>query len=71
MLAALALLVLTNQHLLAQSDLLPCWNDGAAKKSIVDFVALVTTQGTADFVPLPERIATFDKDKFRPEKEKK
>ena len=29
-LAALALLVLTNQNLLAQSDPLPSWNDGAA-----------------------------------------
>lgn len=34
----------------AQSDPLPSWNDGAAKKSITDFVAKVTTQGSADFV---------------------
>jgi phosphoglycolate phosphatase-like HAD superfamily hydrolase len=46
----------------AQSDPLPSWNDGAAKKSIVDFVAGVTTAGTADFVPAEERIATFDND---------
>jgi phosphoglycolate phosphatase-like HAD superfamily hydrolase len=46
----------------AQTDPLPSWNDGAAKKSIVDFVARVTTQGGEDFVPSPERIAVFDND---------
>ena len=46
----------------AQSDPLPSWNDGAVKKSITDFVAHVTTQGAPDFVPVPERIATFDND---------
>jgi phosphoglycolate phosphatase-like HAD superfamily hydrolase len=46
----------------AQTDPLPSWNDGPAKKSITDFVARVTTQGGADFVPPAERIATFDND---------
>jgi phosphoglycolate phosphatase-like HAD superfamily hydrolase len=46
----------------AQSDPLPSWNDGPAKKSITDFVARVTTEGGADFVPIPERIAAFDND---------
>jgi len=46
----------------AQSDPLPSWNDGAVKKSITDFVARVTTQGGADFVPAEQRIATFDND---------
>ena len=44
------------------SDPLPSWNDGATKKSIIDFVARATTQGGADFVPPAERIATFDND---------
>ena len=35
-----------------QADALPSWNDGAAKKSIIDFVARVTAQGGADFVPV-------------------
>jgi haloacid dehalogenase-like hydrolase len=43
-------------------DPLPSWNDGAAKKSITEFVAKVTTVGSPDFVPVPERIATFDND---------
>src|SRR5271170_7695591 len=46
----------------AQTDPLPSWNDGAVKKSITDFVAKVTTAGSPDFVPVPERIATFDND---------
>ena len=46
----------------AQSDPLPSWNDGATKKSIVDFVGRVTREGGPDFVPVPERIATFDND---------
>jgi hypothetical protein len=41
---------------------LPSWNDGAVKKSITDFVARTTTAGSPDFVPVPERIATFDND---------
>jgi hypothetical protein len=45
----------------AQSDPLPSWNDGAAKKAITEFVARVTKDG-ADFVPPAARIATFDND---------
>ena len=46
----------------AQDDPLPSWNDGAVKKAITDFVARTTTQGSPDFVPPVERIATFDND---------
>src|SRR6058998_1503098 len=46
----------------AIADPLPSWNDGATKKSITDFVAKVTKEGSSDFVPVPERIATFDND---------
>jgi hypothetical protein len=41
---------------------LPSWNDGAAKQSIVDFVVAVTREGSPDFVPAWQRIATFDND---------
>ena len=44
------------------ADPLPSWNDGKAKQSIVNFVAKVTTEGSPDFVPPAERIATFDND---------
>ncbi len=43
-------------------DPLPSWNDGKTKQSIVAFVKKVTTPGSSDFVPPPERIATFDND---------
>jgi phosphoglycolate phosphatase-like HAD superfamily hydrolase len=43
-------------------DPLPSWNDGASKHAIVDFVTRVTKDGGPDFVPVPERIATFDND---------
>jgi phosphoserine phosphatase len=45
-----------------QSEGLPSWNDGPAKTSITAFVARVTTQGGPDFVPVEQRIATFDND---------
>ena len=46
----------------APSDPLASWNDGVSKRSIVDFVNRVTREGGPDFVPPPERIATFDND---------
>jgi hypothetical protein len=61
-LLAVLLCGLASQSALAQTDPLPSWNDGAVKKSITDFVARVTTQGGADFVPIEQRIATFDND---------
>ncbi|WP_414645347.1 hypothetical protein [Bradyrhizobium sp. 1(2017)] len=50
---------LTNRKAIAEPDPIPSWNDGATKKSITDFVARVTTQGGADFVPPAERIAVI------------
>ncbi|MGB6221273.1 HAD family hydrolase [Haloferula sp.] len=44
------------------ADPLPSWNDTSPKKAIIEFVKSVTTKGSADFVPAPERIATFDND---------
>ncbi|HEY3499354.1 MAG TPA: HAD family hydrolase [Polyangiaceae bacterium] len=44
------------------ADPLPSWNEGPTKQAIQSFVARVTTPGGADFVPVPERIATFDND---------
>jgi len=44
------------------ADPLPSWNNGPAKQSIITFVEKVTTPGSPDFVPVPERIATFDND---------
>jgi phosphoserine phosphatase len=41
---------------------LASWNDGSAKSAILDFVAHVTKEGGAGFVPPAERIAAFDND---------
>jgi hypothetical protein len=43
-------------------DPLPSWNDTAPKKAITAFVERVTREGSPDFVPPAERIATFDND---------
>ena len=43
-------------------DPLPSWNDGAAKKSILQFIARVTQEGSPEFVRPAERIAVFDND---------
>ena len=61
-LVSLGLAIWSGQAALAQADPLPSWNEGATKKSITDFVARVTTQGGPDFVPVDQRIATFDND---------
>ena len=44
------------------ADPLPSWNEGKTKQSIFDFVQRVTTPGSRDFVPEPERVAVFDND---------
>jgi phosphoglycolate phosphatase-like HAD superfamily hydrolase len=46
----------------AVDDPLPSWNETASKKAIVTFVDRVTKQGSPEFVPEAERIATFDND---------
>jgi len=46
----------------AQTDPLPSWNDGPTRQAIVEFVQKVTDKSSLDFVPQPERIATFDND---------
>jgi len=58
--AVLALLMLASAAFAA--DPLPSWNDTAPKKAIIAFVEKVTKPGSPDFVPVPERIATFDND---------
>ena len=46
----------------ASGGALPSWNDGPAKQAILDFVRATTDQGSPNFVPPDERIATFDQD---------
>lgn len=46
----------------AQTDLLPSWNDGAAKSRIMSFVRDVTDKSGRSFVPPAQRVAVFDND---------
>ena len=43
-------------------DALPSWNDGAAKSTILDFVARVIAEDGPEYVRPAERIAVFDND---------
>jgi len=43
-------------------DPLPSWNDGPAKKAIMAFVNDVSREGSPNYMPPAERIATFDND---------
>jgi phosphoserine phosphatase len=65
-LAASAALVLAagcaSSKPLTVTDPLASWNDGPAKKAIVSFVNRVTAEGSPEFVPPAERVATFDND---------
>ncbi len=42
--------------------ILPSWKDTQTKQDILDFVAAVTDESSADYVPPAERIAAFDND---------
>ena len=46
----------------AQTDPLPSWNEGPAKKAIVEFVQATTDKASPKFVSPEARIATFDQD---------
>ncbi|MBP1222037.1 HAD family hydrolase [Flavobacterium sp. 1355] len=43
-------------------DPLPSWNDGTIKSDIIAYVEKVTKEGSPDFIPKENRIATFDND---------
>jgi hypothetical protein len=60
--AALACVGALTATIARAGDPLPSWNDSPAKQSITAFVQKVTKEGTPNFVPVSERIATFDND---------
>src|SRR5438034_1914116 len=59
--ALLAIVIAGLTTTYAQDPLLS-WSDGPAKQAIVEFVKATTAQGSPQFVPPEERIATFDQD---------
>ncbi|HEY6504622.1 MAG TPA: HAD family hydrolase [Chitinophagaceae bacterium] len=50
------------ENLVAAGDPLLSWNEGGSKKAIIDFVTKTTSEGSADFIPVADRIACFDND---------
>lgn len=44
------------------TDPLPSWNEGETKQAIINFVQGATNPEGADFIPVSDRIATFDND---------
>lgn len=60
-LASIAFLLTISTHV-ANAQALASWADGHSKDAIVNFVATVTDESNAEFVPEPKRIAVFDND---------
>ncbi|MFT4039433.1 MAG: HAD family hydrolase [Thermomicrobiales bacterium] len=52
----------TSALALQMADPLPSWNEGPRKTAILQFVAAATNEATTAFVPVPDRVATFDMD---------
>lgn len=44
------------------SDPLPSWNESPTKEAIINYVTSITTEGSSEFIPVSERVATFDND---------
>src|SRR5258705_11500971 len=62
MMLAAVLFLLACSQAYAQTDSLPSWNDGGAKKTIVEFVKATTEKSNPKFVAPEARIAVFDQD---------
>lgn len=56
------LLILLAPALALAAEPLPSWQDTAPRQALVQFVENVTRDGSADLIPVPERIAVFDND---------
>ncbi|WP_276131851.1 HAD family hydrolase [Polluticoccus soli] len=44
------------------TDPLPSWNDGKVKSAIIDYVHKVTDSSSGSYIPVADRIASFDND---------
>jgi hypothetical protein len=58
--AARGLLCATVSSVYAQTGKLPWWNDGPAKRGILEFVRATTDRASPSYVPPEDRLATFD-----------
>jgi phosphoglycolate phosphatase-like HAD superfamily hydrolase len=61
-LLALALAIVINPQTDAQTDPLPSWRETPTRQAILEFIGKVRREGSPDFVPVANRIATFDND---------
>lgn len=61
-LGAAALPALGARALAGEPDPLPSWNDGPAKRAILDFVRATTDAASPQYVSPEDRFATFDQD---------
>ena len=52
----------SNKVVVVNSDPLPSWNDVNSKKEIIAYVNTVTDSDNPNFIPIADRIATFDND---------
>ena len=52
----------TDSSAIIVGDPLPSWNSGSTKEAIIAYVEKVTKKGSPDFIPIENRIATFDND---------
>ncbi len=50
------------ESLMVKKDPLPSWNDTPTKKAIIDFVTSAASEKNGKFIPVTDRIATFDND---------
>ncbi len=51
-----------NTTAVENTDPLPSWNEGATKSSIINYVNDVTNIESSNYIPVADRIATFDND---------
>lgn len=51
-----------NSETNTNQDPLPSWNEGKSKSDIIEYVEQVTDQSSEYFIPVKDRIATFDND---------
>ncbi|NRA93367.1 MAG: haloacid dehalogenase-like hydrolase [Psychroserpens sp.] len=49
-------------NMVTKEDPLPSWNESASKTAIISYVDDVTNENSPNFIPIPDRIATFDND---------
>ncbi|MBL4732177.1 MAG: haloacid dehalogenase-like hydrolase [Rhizobiaceae bacterium] len=59
---AASILAMSSSAAAMATDLLPSWQDGATKNSIISFVEKVTKSGGPDFIEPADRVAVFDND---------